>query len=121
MAKSRVHPQLARLRKYAKMFPESTEVEAWGHPTFRAGKKIFASFGEYEGGASIGVKQTKAEQARLVQDPRIKVAAYVGKHGWISIDADAVPWDEIEPLVERSYRLVALKRMVRALDERWAP
>ena len=22
--------------------PETTEVEAWGHPTFRAGKKIFA-------------------------------------------------------------------------------
>ena len=33
---------LKDLRGVALSFPESAEVEAWGRPTFRAGKKMFA-------------------------------------------------------------------------------
>jgi hypothetical protein len=35
-------PYLAQLRDVCLAFPESCEVEAWGRPTFRAGKKLFA-------------------------------------------------------------------------------
>ena len=37
-------PFLAELREICLAFPESAEVEAWGRPTFRAGKKMFAIF-----------------------------------------------------------------------------
>lgn len=37
-------PYLAELRTVALALPENREVEAWGCPTFRAGKKIFAMF-----------------------------------------------------------------------------
>src|SRR6266567_8131855 len=37
-------PYLAQLREVCLAFPESCEVEAWGRPTFRAGKKLFAVF-----------------------------------------------------------------------------
>ena len=37
-------PYLAQLRDVCLVFPESCEVEAWGRPTFRAGKKLFAVF-----------------------------------------------------------------------------
>jgi hypothetical protein len=39
-------PYLTELRDVCLAFPESCEVEAWGRPTFRAGKKMFAVFSD---------------------------------------------------------------------------
>src|SRR5262249_593215 len=51
--KSRAHEQaLKHVRALCLVLPETHEVEAWGHPTFRAGKKMFAAFGEGEDGLS---------------------------------------------------------------------
>jgi predicted DNA-binding protein (MmcQ/YjbR family) len=114
---ARVHPYLTKLRRLAASLPETAEVEAWGHPTFRAGKKIFATFGEHEGKSTIGLKQLIPDQSILIQDPRFFVPPYVGQHGWIGIWVDETEWPAVEELVLSSYRLVALKRMLRVLDE----
>jgi predicted DNA-binding protein (MmcQ/YjbR family) len=106
-----------KLRRLADSFPETAEVEAWGHPTFRVRNKIFASFGERDGQPTIGVKQTLGDQAILIQDPRFYVSPYVGKHGWIGIRIDEVEWEFVADLVESSFRLVAPKRLARALDD----
>jgi hypothetical protein len=47
------------------------------------------------------------------------VPPYFGPGGWLALDfaAAAVDWAEVAELVETSYRQVALKRMVKALDE----
>ncbi len=116
----REHPVLTKLRRFNDSLPGTAEVEAWGHPTFRVGKKIYASFGVYDGKTTVGCKQTKPDQQLLVQDSRIIVAPYVGKHGWICIYADEVEWDMVEDLVETSYRLIAGKRLIRQLDEQQA-
>ncbi len=113
----RTHPYLSKLRKLAASFPETKEVETWGHPTFRVGEKIFASFGEHDNQPTIGLKQTHSDQDRLLQDPRFFSPPYVGQHGWVGIRVDNVDWPVVAELVESSYRLVALKRMLRALDE----
>jgi hypothetical protein len=48
---------LKQLRSICLTLPESAEVEALGHPTFRAGKKMFAAFGEgFEGQAGVRQK-----------------------------------------------------------------
>ncbi len=111
------HPYLTKLRHLSQSFPETAEVFTWGHPTFRVRGKIFSSFGEREGRPTIGAKQTKPDQEFLVQDPRFFVAPYVGQHGWIGIFIDEVEWPMIADLVETSYRLIAPKRLVKALDE----
>ena len=117
MARARSpHAYLTRLRRLSASLPETAEVEAWGHPTFRAGKKIFATFGEHEGTPTIGVKSTHADQAILVTNPGFFVPPYVGQHGWVGIRVDKVEWTIVADLVETSYRMVALKRMVKALD-----
>lgn len=110
---------LARFRTICLALPEATEVEAWGHPTFRVRDKIFASFGEGEGRGSYGVKTTLELQAALVDsDPRFTVARYVGKHGWISVAMTGkIDWAEVEELVRGSYRMIAPKRLARQLDE----
>jgi predicted DNA-binding protein (MmcQ/YjbR family) len=100
--------------------PDTTEVfvEAWGHPTFRVGSnlKMFASCGAPDSEcASLGMKVEKAHQQALIHsDPRFSVAAYVGKHGWIHVDASGpVDWDEVRELVIESYCLNAPRRLAK--------
>ena len=116
MGGSKVHPVLLQLRSLSAALPETTEVIAWGHPTFRVRDKIFASFGVYKGVTTVSCKQTKIDQLALVEDPRIEIAKYVGKHGWITIRADECPWPLIASLVEQSYRLIAPKKIVAVLE-----
>jgi predicted DNA-binding protein (MmcQ/YjbR family) len=112
-------PFLTELRGVCLALPESAEVEAWGRPTFRAGKKIFAVFeghGEHEFG--VVFKPELDERPALLEDPRFYVPPYFGPSGWLSLDLTAarVDWSEVGELMEASYRQVALKRMLKALD-----
>jgi predicted DNA-binding protein (MmcQ/YjbR family) len=112
-------PYLAELRKVCLALPESAEVEAWGRPTFRAGKKMFAVFeGNDEHPYAVIFKPDPAERPALVADSRLYVPPYYGPSGWLALDFTAAPvdWDEIAELMETSYRQVALKRMLKALD-----
>jgi predicted DNA-binding protein (MmcQ/YjbR family) len=114
-------PYLADLRRLCLAFPESAEVEAWGRPTFRAGKKLFAVFtGDTADGFSLVFKPEPDERPALLADERFFSPPYFGPSGWLALALDAAPvdWDEVSELLESSYRQVALKRMVRALDER---
>jgi predicted DNA-binding protein (MmcQ/YjbR family) len=111
-----------RFREICLGLPETTEimVEAWGHPTFRVGPKLkmFASCSAPDADKpSLGMKVDKAHQQALVAtDARFAVAAYVGKHGWITVDAGGtLDWAEIRELVVESYRLNAPKRLAAAV------
>ncbi len=109
---------LTKLRKFCLPLPEARETKTFGHPTFQAGKKTFAVVEEYHDDLTICVKATRAEQRRLCKHARFFVAPYVGKHGWTSLKVDGkIDWAEVERLVVASYRHVALKRMLAALDE----
>ena len=111
---------LADLRKLCLALPESVEVEAWGRPTFRAGKKMFAVFsGDDDHPYTLIFKPDLAERPALLADPRFYAPAYFGPFGWLALDLTAAPvdWQEVSELLESSYRQVALKRMLKALDQ----
>lgn len=112
-------PVLARLRRVCLDLPETREVEAWGRPTFRAGK-IFATYGAgQEHPSGLIIKPDPGDEPALRQDPRFTVPPYYPR--WLCIDLDGeTDWEEVGELVEASYRQVALKRMLRALDDRRA-
>lgn len=114
-------PYLSDLRRACLRFPESVEIEAWGRPTFRAGKKMFAVFeGNDEHPFGLIFKPDPVDRSALLQDPRKRfyVPAYYGPSGWLALDFTAadVDWDEVGELLDASYRQVALKRMLKALD-----
>lgn len=112
-------PFLTDLRSVCLSFPESTEVEAWGRPTFRAGKKLFAVFGANQDTPySVVFKPTAEDRIALEQDQRFFVPPYFGPSGWLALDFEAAPidWLEVRELMEDSYRSVALKRMLTALE-----
>jgi len=115
-------PYLTELREVCLAFPEACEVEAWGRPTFRAGKKIFAVFsGEDHHPYAVIFKPEPDEYPALVEDPRVYVPPYFGPAGWLALDFTArkkIDWTEVAELMEGSYRQVALKRMLKGLEER---
>jgi predicted DNA-binding protein (MmcQ/YjbR family) len=108
---------LQRVRELCLALPEASEVEAWGHPTFRAGKKMFAACGDLEGVFSLGLKVGFDRQEELLADDRFFPTPYAAHQGWVSLRLDGTTdWDEVHGLVREAYRQVALKRMLRALD-----
>jgi predicted DNA-binding protein (MmcQ/YjbR family) len=108
---------LEQVRAIFLALPETREVEAWGHPTFRAGKKMFAAFGGEGNDLTIGLKVGFERQEELLKDDRFFPTPYAAHQGWVSLRLDGeVDWEEVRALAREAYRQVALKRMVKALD-----
>lgn len=115
-------PRLTQLRALCLAFPEATEKEAWGDPTFRVKDKIFAmQKGNYEGGRpSLWLKLGPDGQEHLVRsEPELYfVPPYVGNKGWVGIwlDGRSVPWARLAELVAESYRLIAPRSLAARVD-----
>ena len=115
-------PYLADVRRVCLGLPDAVEIESWGRPTFRAGPKgkIFAIFsGDDAHPYGLVFKpEEREEREALMADGRFYVPAYYGPSGWLALDLTAAEpdWDEVGELVTGSYRQVALKRQVKALE-----
>lgn len=109
---------LTKLDEACRRLPETVMDEDSGSPAWKAGRKAFVR-AVHDGGRlkfmfRIGVEQ----QSFLTEDPRFSIPVYYGASGWINLDVqNAVNWEEVNGLLETCYRQVALKRMLRALDE----
>jgi predicted DNA-binding protein (MmcQ/YjbR family) len=113
-------PHLAGVRRVCLALPEAVEVEAWGWPSFRAGAegKMFALYNRHDDvGYAVTVKADPAERGGLLADPRFFAPWYWGTRGWVALTLADPEWAEVTELVETSYRQVALKRQLRALEE----
>ena len=109
---------LAKLRSICFALPEVVEIEAWAHPTFRAGKKMFAGFGEGREGLTLGLNVGYERQDELLKDSRFFPTPYAARLGWVSLPIDGkTDWDEVRGLIREAYCQVALKRMLKALNE----
>jgi predicted DNA-binding protein (MmcQ/YjbR family) len=109
---------LCRLRETCLSLPEVRETIKWGHPTFEAGKKMFAVLDNYDGRPCIAFRASVERRPVLLAHERFFEAHYAARHGWVCLRTDSrLNWHEVETLLRESYRLVALKRMVAALDE----
>jgi predicted DNA-binding protein (MmcQ/YjbR family) len=118
MKSSAYEKTLKKVRSLCLTLPETSEVEAWGHPTFRAGKKMFAAFGEGDEGLTLGLRVGLDRQDELLGDPRFFPTPYAAHLGWVSLRlGPRTSWTEVEGLLREAYRQVALQRMLKALDE----
>ena len=110
---------LARLRRLCLALPESREVEAWGEPTFRVRKRLFAMYaaaGNHHGNgrAAVWCKAAAGNQELMVRaaPDRFFVPPYVGPSGWVGVWLDAgTDWSELAGLLADGWRLVAPKRL----------
>ena len=115
MAK-RAAATIDRLRQLCLAYPETSETASWGHPNFKAGKKTFVAFEQVKGRPSIAFRLEPQDVERLLTRRQFFVTPY-GRGQWVSLWAEgALDWRAVADLVDRSYRLVAQKRMIAALD-----
>lgn len=109
---------LTRLRRLCLSLPETSEVDSWGHPNFRAGKRTFATFELVKGRPSIAFRLHTADVDLLLHRKQFFVTPY-GRGQWVSLWADRrLDWRFVDHLLRRSYQVVALKRMIAALEHR---
>ena len=107
---------MQKLRALCLSFPETSETSSWGHPNFRAGKRTFATFERVNRRPSIAFRLNHTDVERLLRRRQFFTTPY-GRGQWVSVWADApLDWDFVADLLQRSYRVVALKRMIAVLD-----
>ncbi len=107
---------LARVRSHCLAMPEATEKIAWGAPTFRIRKKMFAAFAanyHKDGRIALWVHAPEGLQQSIVQAEPEKffVPPYVGPKGWIGINLDRVSDRELAVFVGQAYCMVAPKKL----------
>jgi hypothetical protein len=115
---------LSRLRKLCLALPEAHEVEAWGEPTFRVRKKLFAMYaaaGNHHGAGrpAVWCKAAAGNQSLMIRaaPKRFFVPPYVGPSGWIGIWLDGeADWTEVADLLRDAYVLVAPKKVSALLE-----
>jgi hypothetical protein len=109
---------LDRVRRICLALPEAAEQEAWGEPTFRVRKKIFAMYAQAgnhhgDGQNAVWLKAPIGVQEMLVRsDPDVYfVPPYVGVKGWIGIVLDKIDDAELTEQVVQSYCMIAPKKL----------
>lgn len=108
---------LARMRQICLALPEAVETSTWGKPHFRVREKIFAGCGEEDGENRVGFKLEKPRAAAVLRRPEFRKSKYGGHLGWVSVNADSIEdWDEIEEMVQESYRLIAPKGLSKLMN-----
>ncbi|HEX6747736.1 MAG TPA: MmcQ/YjbR family DNA-binding protein [Longimicrobium sp.] len=108
--------ELSRVRRICLALPEATEQVAWGEPTWRVRKKLFAMFAgnhHNDGRIALWCNAPLGVQEHLVRTEPEKyfVPPYVGVKGWIGIMIARASDEEIASLVLDAYCMVAPKRL----------
>ena len=119
-ASNQTREAVERLREICLPLPGVIETTTFGHPTSQAGKKrTFAVLDDHEQEEMLClvVKVDPQEQERLVDGKRFFQSKFGAKHGWTAMKIDSrTAWGVAKRLVIDSYRRVALKKMIAALD-----
>lgn len=106
----------ADVRRLALALPDAEEVVTWGTDlTFRIGGKIFAITGE--GAEGVSIKASLDAQADLLalDSKTFSKAAYTGRFGWVDVRLAGVDEAMLADLLERAWRQMAPKRLLKAL------
>ena len=102
---------------FALTLPEAWEDDPWGETVVKVRAKVFAFFG---GPARrlLTVKLDESHGHALSVEGAAPTAYGLGQSGWVTVptDADGVDGELLRDWVEESYRIVAPKRLVAALD-----
>jgi len=111
-------PRLTKLTKLCLAMPEVERTVHGDHADFRVRKKVFAYFLNNHHGDGIVSVCCKSELGENVdragrEPKKFYLPAYIGKRGWfgLRLDRPLINWSEVENVLERSYCLVAPKKL----------
>lgn len=111
------------LRDRAMSYPEATEDFPWGHRAIKVKAKMFLILATDGGVFRVTVKLPDSNAYALMQ-PYAEPTGYgLGKSGWVTCSfrpGAEIPTDLLDEWIEESYRAVAPKKLVLALNARQA-
>jgi predicted DNA-binding protein (MmcQ/YjbR family) len=123
MAKASQEKAEAALRAYALRFPEANEDFPWGERVIKVRGKIFVFFATGDGGLRVSVKLPISFEMALTLPFTAPTRYGLGRAKWITarFAADETPpVDLLQGWIAQSYRAVAPKALVKALDSQGA-
>ena len=108
---------IARVRKICLALPDTTEVRAWGAPTFRVFGRVFGMYSDAKSQHDVGrnaiwLNCDPTSQMYMIADKpdRFFKPKYVGPYGWVGVYLDGrVNWRTVASLVRDAYDLSAAK------------
>lgn len=108
----------AKLLAFALSLPEAVEDHPWNETVVKVRKKVFVFFGGDPSANRITVKLVESHGHALSIEGAEPSGYGLGKAGWVTVpvDAEGVDLDLLCDWIEESYRIVAPKRLVAALD-----
>jgi hypothetical protein len=115
---SNVEGVLKRLRTLCLRLPETTEGLSFGNIAFRAGKRPFVVLDHYKGVDCIFICVDQGQRDVLLSDKHFFKAPYDPHEKGLCRNLRAIDWGQMRALITASYRQVALKRMIAALDKK---
>ena len=121
MAKKTLESLEHELRDYAMTYPETREDHPWGHSVIKVKGKSFVFLGGDKSAGELSVSLKLPNSRDIALDlPFTEPTGYgLGKSGWVTARftkvAD-VPMDLLKTWIDESFRAIAPKKLVKALE-----
>jgi hypothetical protein len=112
------HRVWMRLSKVCQSLPEVVAGESFGNPCFHAGKRPFVVLDRYRGEDCIFLYVDPGLREELLKDKNFFPAPYDPREKGLCRRLSAIDWTQLKSLLIQSYRQVAIKRMIAALDQK---
>jgi predicted DNA-binding protein (MmcQ/YjbR family) len=110
---------LRSLRDFAMRYPHATEDHPWGETAIKIRGRVFVFLSRHDGKFNVSLKLPVSAPAALGM-PFAEPTGYgLGKHGWVTASfekGDAIPVDLIREWIDESFRAVAPRSVVTALE-----
>jgi predicted DNA-binding protein (MmcQ/YjbR family) len=115
---------LAALRRHALGYPETVEDHPWGDDVIKVRGKIFVLLGAgSDGGFGISAKLPETHELALTLTHTRPTPYGLGKAGWVTVQlpkGERIDLELFKDWIDESYRAIAPKTLVKALDARSA-
>jgi predicted DNA-binding protein (MmcQ/YjbR family) len=109
-----------KIRVFALRYPETREDHPWGESAFKVKDKIFVITNVTKDGLHVTVKLPHSREFAL-EYPFTKPMGYgLGKSGWVTAEfaaKDKPPLDILEAWIDESFRAIAPKKVVAAMED----
>ncbi|HWA30239.1 MAG TPA: MmcQ/YjbR family DNA-binding protein [Rhizomicrobium sp.] len=112
----------AQLRKIALSFPEANEKPSYGKPSFFIAKKFFTRYRKDDNSLVFIVADMPTRDMMLELDPKTYfITDHYRDYPSVLVRMERITPDELKLMLERRWRQIAPKKLVKEVDESATP
>ena len=108
----------AQFKKIAGSFPEAHEKESYGNPAFFIAKKFFTRYRKTDDSVVFIVDSMETRDMMLELDPKTYfITDHYKNYPSVLVRMERITPDELKLMLERRWRQIAPKKLVRAIED----